>query len=203
MPPHVAPIPPCRPRMTKPKSTLLQFLRSRFSIEDNSLWRVLGLLKPYRRRVVMANIPLAFASTLGGLALVSLHPLFSATFKFVEADRAQTESAEVRSEAALAPTTGEADIMATAEQTVASAEAQGLPGGEAGFGSANARKSCLPARLSAIPRCSSRTSPRPDSIPRRRPNFSVSWPTSVTAISRSFTSRRSAHTSRNSIASSG
>ncbi len=135
--------------MKKPRSTPLQFLRSRFKIEDNSLWRVLGLLKPYRRQVVIANILLAFSSTLGGLALVSLHPLFSATFKFAEADRAKAESVEVRSETALDPMTVEADATATGDQAAAeqtaSAEAQSLLGGEpesgssgeAGFGPAD------------------------------------------------------------------
>jgi ABC-type multidrug transport system fused ATPase/permease subunit len=67
-----------------PLSKLRQFFASRFSLSDNVLWRVMKLLRPMRRRVILANCLLILASALTGAALVSLYPLFSVTFGSVK-----------------------------------------------------------------------------------------------------------------------
>jgi ABC-type multidrug transport system fused ATPase/permease subunit len=60
----------------KTATAIKEFFRSRFSLQDNSLWRVMKLLRPYRRLVVMANIFLAFSQAMVAVGMVSLFPLF-------------------------------------------------------------------------------------------------------------------------------
>lgn len=52
------------------------FFTSRFSLRGDVLWRVLLLLRPYRRSVIYGNIFLALSSTMGAVGLVALFPLF-------------------------------------------------------------------------------------------------------------------------------
>lgn len=56
---------------------LVQFFRNRFSLHDNSLWRVMGLLKPYRRMIVLANICLGVSQLFAGVSIVALYPLIN------------------------------------------------------------------------------------------------------------------------------
>ncbi|MFH0794197.1 MAG: ABC transporter ATP-binding protein [bacterium] len=69
--------------LKKPRliSTAMEFLQSRFAIREKALWRVMGLLKPERRRVIIANVLLMVASTLSSFTLVSLQPLFTYVFR--------------------------------------------------------------------------------------------------------------------------
>lgn len=53
-----------------------EFIRSRFSIQSVSLWRVMKLLRPYRRRIILANVMSSLSTTMAGLCLLALHPLF-------------------------------------------------------------------------------------------------------------------------------
>lgn len=66
----------------------LQFIRSRFSISSLSLWRVMKLLRPYRGRIVLANVMASMATATAGLCLVALHPLFQIAMNpnFAEAE---------------------------------------------------------------------------------------------------------------------
>lgn len=56
---------------------LIQFFRNRFSLRDNALWRVMGLLKPYRRMIVLANICLGVSQIFAGVSIVALYPLIN------------------------------------------------------------------------------------------------------------------------------
>jgi hypothetical protein len=47
-----------------PIDRLRRFFESRFSLSDNALWRVMRLLKAYRRRIILANLFLTFGSVL-------------------------------------------------------------------------------------------------------------------------------------------
>lgn len=62
-------------RKSKPFS-LREFIRSRFSIQSVSLWRVMKLLRPYRKRIILANVMSSLSTTMAGLCLLALHPLF-------------------------------------------------------------------------------------------------------------------------------
>ena len=57
----------------------VEFFATRFVLRENSLWRVLGLIKPQRRLVILANVLLTIASIIGSFVLVSLMPLFQFT----------------------------------------------------------------------------------------------------------------------------
>jgi ABC-type multidrug transport system fused ATPase/permease subunit len=68
--------------MAKPKTKPFnpaEFVRSRFSIQSVSLWRVMKLLRPHRRRIILANVMSSFSTTMAGLCLLALHPLFQLT----------------------------------------------------------------------------------------------------------------------------
>ncbi|MEN6627010.1 MAG: ABC transporter ATP-binding protein [Candidatus Sumerlaeia bacterium] len=60
-----------------PPSPLLAFFKKRFSLQDSSLWRLMGLLKPYRRAILLANICLAVSQMFTGAGLVALLPLMN------------------------------------------------------------------------------------------------------------------------------
>lgn len=52
-----------------------------------SLWRVMLLLKPYRGKIVVANVMASLATATAGLCLVALHPLFQMAMDTTGVDR--------------------------------------------------------------------------------------------------------------------
>lgn len=64
--------------MTPPpqRFTPLLFLKNRFLIQSTSLWRLMKLLRPYRRQIILANLMASLATAMAGFCLLSLHPLF-------------------------------------------------------------------------------------------------------------------------------
>ncbi|MCE5228922.1 ABC transporter ATP-binding protein/permease [bacterium] len=59
---------------------IAQFFIKRFSLQDNALWRVMGLLKSYHRLILMANICLAVSQMFTGAGIVVLYPMISYAF---------------------------------------------------------------------------------------------------------------------------
>ncbi|GEM_PF-916434 len=78
-----------RPPPTAPG--IRDFIRNRFSLRDNALWRVVGLLRPVRRQIILANVLMILASSLAGLGLISLRPLFAVGLSRAPAEAAAVE----------------------------------------------------------------------------------------------------------------
>jgi ABC-type multidrug transport system fused ATPase/permease subunit len=83
---------------------VIVFFRSRFTLQDNSLWRVMLLLKPHRRAVIMANIFLALSQAMMAIGLVSLFPLFDYAIQQTtkKAPTAQVQNVDAQQPSAIA-----------------------------------------------------------------------------------------------------
>jgi subfamily B ATP-binding cassette protein MsbA len=80
---------------SSPLAKLRQFFASRFSLRDSALWRVMNLLRPFRKRIFLANFFLIMASSMSGAALVALVPLFSVTLQPTETSAAPEQGPAV------------------------------------------------------------------------------------------------------------
>lgn len=83
---------------------IFDFFASRFALREGSLWRVLMLIRPHKKYVIMANVLLTMASIIGSFVILALLTLFQFTLNPESLKNSSLVPAGVRQSAA-APTT--------------------------------------------------------------------------------------------------